>query len=426
MSTDAVQFVRKGMAPALAVEVARQIDDRLNTSTARLIGLGMAPALAVVTAYQISHATGFAPDLIGLGVPIELAATMVTAINAAPLLPGFSPNLDFQNQIYIGGTLASLLTFTRTGTGATNMLWTDPAGFTPTGYVANVVRIRSGTNNDGWLFEGGPKANYFKTSGVPVSQTVGGANPVLLLQTGAHSSWVNAEVGGSLTIVGDGDANITVTSVSNIATHGSPVFFTVNSLGATGSISATVAGTVHQAQIENTGFCTSYMPSTASNGARGNEVDTLTTLPTGASTGGGTYYFAGVPFDGQLAGPAATVCMQSDAGSTASRIATFRRQNAGTEVGRGVIDTTPDIGSFTWADYTAGKLIMSCAAGAQIVNFNAGTPATATNGLPSTGVTTMRIGKGTTASNDHWYGIIRQAAWSAAVLNGAQTTLATG
>jgi hypothetical protein len=81
----AMPFVREGMAPELAVELARQINDGENATM--LMGLGCPAPLATELASQIDL-EGSPPDganarLAGLGVPYNLANAIVASIAAA-------------------------------------------------------------------------------------------------------------------------------------------------------------------------------------------------------------------------------------------------------------------------------------------------------------------------------------------------------
>lgn len=80
MPTDPVPFVQNGMQPLLAIEVARQIDDRFNTKPQYFMGLNMSAPLAAELSRQISTGLTSVRNLGGVGMPGGLAVAVVAAI----------------------------------------------------------------------------------------------------------------------------------------------------------------------------------------------------------------------------------------------------------------------------------------------------------------------------------------------------------
>lgn len=86
MPTSPVPFIENGMQPLLAIEVARQIDDRNTASPDYLMALGAPGPLAVELCRQIvSNETNLRNLSSGVGMSTGLAQAIIDAIDALPL-----------------------------------------------------------------------------------------------------------------------------------------------------------------------------------------------------------------------------------------------------------------------------------------------------------------------------------------------------
>lgn len=166
----------------------------------------------------------------GAGVG-HLGAVLGTASTQPWYYTDAAYDLDFQNGRYNGAALTSVLSVTRSGATATDLLYTDAPSASYNTYAANTLRVKSG---QGLLIED-TAVNLLASPTAPATQTV------TISSTGAYWLWVNGS--GNATVAA-GTATI---SAGGTASHGVPLTFNVT---ATGTITVTVTGSLYVFQLE--------------------------------------------------------------------------------------------------------------------------------------------------------------------------------
>lgn len=259
---------------------------------------------------------------------------------------------------------------------------------------------------------GQPVSNALVTIGLPqieinshasvASATLGGGGSggangavVLTVTGGAVSATINGTIsGGVLTAVG---------SVTNPGSYvgglpASPAAVTGGGL---------VGATVNLVPTNNAGiaFATTPIPTTSVAVTRAADAIALTTPPVFGS--GYSFVMMGTP----LAPILGTVnepnqeLMQVDDGTNNNRFILARQNTNGFAIFSSVATGGSGTGSTSlWSQNTFGKLAVSTTAGAQILVFNGGSPATAALALPVS-VVNVRIGSNTVGASQ-WNGVL--------------------
>ena len=193
-------------------------------------------------------------------------ANRLFAVKSPWAVPYSLCDLDFANGRYFGDLSPTILYCPR-ATQGTDLLYTSPNGASFRTFAPVEPRITPGLG----LLSEDSRTNFLLNSGSPATQTTAS------LATGTYSLWVNGS--GSAT-PSAGTATITGAAA---ATQGAPNTFVVT---APGTVTVTVAGSLHQFQCElcesTTGYPTSYIPTAgaiASRAADGIESSTLVRTP---------------------------------------------------------------------------------------------------------------------------------------------------
>ena len=184
--------------------------------------------------------------LSGAGCPASVA------VNRS--CPTFSLNFASGNAWRNGSgfvAFTSLLTATRAGANATNLLPSSPSGFAYTTYGANTLRLDSTG-----LLDEVSRVNQLFNSTAPATQTTPS------LATGTYTLWVNGS-GSAQMSLGTG-----VGCGTGTATQGNPVSFTIS---VTGTCIVTVVGSLNAFQLELGAFGTSLIITAGATGTRAND-----------------------------------------------------------------------------------------------------------------------------------------------------------
>jgi hypothetical protein len=294
----------------------------------------------------------------------------------------FNILMDFEYQTFRGVT-ASGLTCSRGQSTGTNVIWTDPPGFTKVVSLANTLRFRSGTSLNGLLIDIGPKVNSLAST-----TPTGGTNVDVAVTAGSnYTLWINAEANGSAALT----ATTATISGTGTATHGVPIYF---SCTVSGNVNVAFTGTIYLAQLENTQYPTSYINSGGAN--RGNDDISFTSFPIPDITQPYTIMAEITYLTPDLLNPNPAVAIDVDDGSNANRLSVFRRVT-GVQLARSVNSTNSiedgDLGLDVWPALTRGRIIAGTKPGEQNECFNGGAVSKGHIAMPLA-LTTARIGRG--------------------------------
>jgi len=186
-------------------------------------------------------------------------SALLSCLQQSTFIVGASLDMIPWRDLYLGKT-PSDLTVTRTGSSATDRLFTDPAGTTFDTYAANTLRRKA---RRGWVTDAA-KTQYLGDTASPATQTTAS------LGTGSYCLWVSGS--GSATASG-GTATITGAAAASQGVYNS---FTVT---VAGTVVVTTSGVLDIFQLENGAEPTSYIPNAGPPGttvARGGDLISLT------------------------------------------------------------------------------------------------------------------------------------------------------
>lgn len=190
-------------------------------------------------------AAGFLPSAADLTQLAQAIRILVQQALDRTALASVLPTNDVQ---YRPGVVLPVGSFTRASTAT----WFDPTGALQTA-ANDVARITADPvtgANRGLLIEGS-RTNYLLNSAAPATQTVS-------LAAGTYCLWV----------VGSGSA--TVSGATNgVAAQGAPFTFT---LGSSGSVVVTVAGSLARFQLGNSSYPSSFIATTSAAATRAADV----------------------------------------------------------------------------------------------------------------------------------------------------------
>lgn len=331
----------------------------------------------------------------------------VVGFGSFVLLPN-SPiiDLNFVSNQYLGGG-PSGLTNTRSTT-ATDLIYTDPAGYSYNTYAAGVSVIRPGKGL--LVFEA--RTNFLLNSAAPATQTTG------TLANGTYVLWVNGS--GSATM-SSGTATGCGTGVS---TQGNPLTFTLT--GTTGTCVVTVAGSLNAFQLElsSAGSTpTSFIVTTGTTATRNADVISLTAPPAFGSAY--SIYGQGLPF-APITYTLAQTLISIDDGTTANRaylvrVATTAISSAG--LFSGGVQGMNSVG-LAWGQNTLSKFAAAFTAGAQNSAFAGNLLGAASGASLPVSPTTFHIGC-RAVGDQIWNGIITRIAYYSSALNTTQLASVT-